>query len=348
LSNAKFAEHIYDNIQIFLRKDFDLQYETVKLPSSLQEDEVLIRTLYSLISPGTELALYTGTHVGIHDPNNTFAKYPFYPGYALVGEIVGVGEKVQQFALGDLVYATGKHASYNIMSVNNQAIWPIIKIHNESVLERIPFARLAAISMTSILQSDIRVGDTAVVLGMGIIGNMAAQLFSLMGAEVVAVDVVDERLQVARQMGIQHTILSGESVNVSKKLQEITGHEKADMVIEATGSPKLIVPALDLVKYLGQVLALGSTRGSVDINIYEYIHRKGIRFIGAHDDLQDLDVFISNRFEVTRYILKLIDQKILKIDPLITHKLHYTEAQNGYEMLLNQQSQAIGILLQWD
>lgn len=348
MNEAKIVSRSKDSVKLCFHKEFDLRYEELAIPSSLREDEVMIRTVYSLISPGTELALYTGTHVGLHDPNNSFAKYPFYPGYALVGEIAAIGSGVRQLAPGDLVYAAGKHASFNIMSVRNQAIWPIIRVNHATALENIPFARLAAIAMTAILQSEIRVGDTAVVLGMGIIGNMAAQLFSLMGAEVAAVDVVKERLQFAAQTGIQHTILSGEPGDVSEKLRAITGHGQADIVIEASGSPRLIVPALELVKYLGQVLALGSTRGNVDLNIYEYIHRKGVRFIGAHDDLQDRETFISSRFEVTRYMIRLIDQGILKVKPLITHKLHYSEAQKGYDMLLNQQSQTVGVLLQWD
>lgn len=328
-------------------KPYDLQIEEVQLQPDLQDDEILIRTECSLISPGTELALYTGTHVGINDPDNTFAKFPFYPGYSVVGEVVAVGAKATRFSTGDTVYTLGKHAAYNVVSVGDPDNKPVVRIGHIPP-SRAVFARLAAITLTAIVQSDIRIGDIAVIIGMGLIGNLAAQLFSVMGAEVVAVDVVPERLDMAREMGIANTILSGNSVDLGAELRKRTGADNADIVVEATGSPRLVVPALDLVKYLGQVIALGSTRGSVDLDVYKHVHSRGVRFIGAHENLQDLGGFASTRLELTRYALKLIRENMLKIDPLITHRLHYTDAGYGYDRLLNKKSHSLGILLNWE
>lgn len=339
-----------ENSKVVFRKSFDLHYENVPL-EPLKEDEVLIRTKFSLISPGTELALYTGTHVGLTDPNNRYAKYPFYPGYAAVGEVVELGGKLVEssstLALGDLVYFMGRHAAYNVGSFSNERDFPVIRLNSDKDLEQVVFTRLAAITMTSIIQSNIQIGDTVAVIGMGLIGNLAAQLYALMGANVVAVDVIEQRLQIARETGITQTILSGSDVDLHKELESITGESYADIVVEATGSPKLIVPALDLAKQLGQVVALGSTRGHVDLDVYKYIHSKGINFVGAHEGLQHHPKFPS-RLEISRYILRLIEQNALKLEPLITHRLSYSEAKLGYDMLLNQQEQALGVLLQWN
>ena len=335
----------YSNRRIVFTKPFHLEFESSHVEETLKEQQVLIRTIYSLISPGTELALYTGTHVGINDPNNHFAKYPFYPGYAVIGEIEEVGHNVENYKKGDIVYAIGHHASYNIVSVD-KGVWPVIKLDDQELDEKAVFARLAAICMTSVVQSNVQIGDTAVVMGMGMIGNLAAQLLSIKGANVIAVDIVEQRLQIARETGIHKTILSGPSVNLGDKLQELTGLNYADIVIEATGSPKLVIPALELVKPLGQVIALGSTRGNVDLNVYEYIHSKGVNFTGAHERLQDYNGFPS-RLTLSHYVLKLIQIGALKIDPLITHRLPKTEAKMGYEMLQNQQSEALGVLLDW-
>jgi 2-desacetyl-2-hydroxyethyl bacteriochlorophyllide A dehydrogenase len=335
-----------NNIKVVFKGPHDLDFESVELETNLDGNEVMIRTQYSLISPGTELALYTGSHIGIPDPNNKFAKYPFYPGYSVVGHIVSVGEHVKGYQPGDKVYTIGHHASYNIVSSNSNHV-PLIKLPDDFVGERAAFARLAAICMTSVEQSRIRVGDTAIVIGMGLIGNMAAQLFSIMGANVIGVDIVEKRLKIARETGIENVVLSDEHINLNEKVQEITGGVKADIVVEATGSAKLIVPALDLVRHLGQVIALGSPRGNVDLNVYEYIHRKGVHFTGAHEALQNIDGFTS-RLALTRYVIKLIGFGALRIDPLLTHKLSFTEAKQGYDMLLNQQDQALGVLLRWE
>jgi len=161
------------------------------------------------------------------------------------------------------------------------------------------------------------------------------------------VDLVEERLRIARRVGIENVVLAGEKVDLKEKVKEITGGAEADIVVEATGSPHLVVPALDLVRKLGQVIALGSTRGLVELNVYEYIQRKGVRFIGALEGLATLEGFPS-RWTLTRFVLRLIQQGALKIDPLITHKLPYDQAKRGYDMLMNRQDQALGVLLDWE
>jgi 2-desacetyl-2-hydroxyethyl bacteriochlorophyllide A dehydrogenase len=328
-SASSLADQVHNERVVFHRA-FELDYVSEDMRIQLGEHEVLVRTQYSLISPGTELALYTGTHVGLPDPGNTFAKYPFYPGYSIVGEVVATGAEVRGIAPGDKVYTIGKHAAYNVVPFNSDSL-PLFKLPDDFIGERAVFARLAGICMTSIVQSSIRVGDTAVVMGLGLIGNLAAQLFSLLGANVIGVDVIGRRLDIAK---------------LTEHVLQITGGAKADIVVEATGSSKLVVPALDLVRHLGQVIALGSTRGNVDLNVYEYIHRRGVKFIGAHEGLQTIDGFASRK-ALTHYILKLIGLGALQVDPLLTHKLPYTEAKHGYDMLLNQQDQALGVLLDW-
>lgn len=334
------------NKKLVFKQPFEFDIETVNLNAEPDDNGVLIKTQYTLISSGTELALFTGTHVGIPDPNNTFAKYPFYPGYTVVGDVVAVGRNVKGYAVGDKVYTVGKHATYNVTDFNSPTV-PLIKLPNDFVWEKVPFAKLGAICMTAIVQTRIGVGDNVVVLGMGLIGNIAAQLYSLMGANVIAVDLVEKRLQVARQTGIENVILSGDNIDLHEKVREITGGAEADIVVEATGSPKMVVPALDLVRKLGQVILLGATRGHVDLNVYEYIQRKGVHFIGALEGLATLEGFPS-RTTLTRHILKLIELDALKIDPLLTHKLPYYDAIHAYDMLKNQLDQALGVLLSWE
>lgn len=339
------GESRQSNRTAVFRGPFALEFEEEALPDALQANEALIRTECTLISPGTELALYTGTHVGLQDPGNRFAKYPFYPGYALAGVVVATGADVRSVAPGDRVYTIGRHARYHVAR-EGEAGRPLIKLKQGTASEHALFARLAAICMTSVVQTEIRLGAWTVVYGMGLIGNLAAQLYALQGAEVVAVDVVAERLGIAAACGIPHTLLSGSREETDRRMRDIVGAEKPDIVVEATGSPALVVPALDAVKPLGQVIALGSTRGNVDVNVYEYIHRRGARYIGAHEGLQNIAGF-PDRATITRYIMRLIELEALKVAPLLTHRLAPEEARQGYELLLKQQSQALGIVLDW-
>jgi NADPH:quinone reductase-like Zn-dependent oxidoreductase len=75
---------------------YQIEFQQQSLPV-ISTNQVLVATDYSLISPGTELALYTGTHTGLSNPNNSWAKYPFSPGYAIVGRVIAVGSEITEF-----------------------------------------------------------------------------------------------------------------------------------------------------------------------------------------------------------------------------------------------------------
>lgn len=307
--------------------------------------QVVARTLFSLISPGTELALYNGTHVGIDNPANTFAKYPFYPGYATVGEVVSAAPDVAGIAGGDLVYNRGAHALYNVLTVNDPN-GPVLRLDAGQRPELQVFARLAAISATAVAQSRPKLGETTVVIGMGLIGNLAAQLMALAGARVIGVDLAPDRLALARACGLTELVQSGPGVDLRAELAKLIGSAQVDIVVEATGVPQLVPAALDLVRPLGQVVALGSTRGRVDLDVYELIHRKGVRLSGAHERIQALPGY-PNKLAITRHVLRLIDIGALKIAPLVTHRLAYTQARQGYELLQDPTTGAMGVLLDW-
>jgi 2-desacetyl-2-hydroxyethyl bacteriochlorophyllide A dehydrogenase len=325
-------------------KAFEVKLELADISVQPGADEILVETQYSLISPGTELALYTGTHIGLNDPANRFAKYPFYPGYAMVGKVIKTGSKAIPFAPGELIYGIGNHEQYGLLK------WE----PNKTALFRLPpqldgkqavFARLAAISVTALLRSRHRPGDTVVVLGLGLIGNLAAQLFSLSGCNVVGVDMVASRLECAKRCHISKVVQPGKEHSLKEQLRGL-GCENPAIVVEATGVPQLVNEALELVSEQGQVVVLGSPRGLVEMNVYQYIHSKGVSLTGAHERLQGKGG-LPSRYVLTEQMLKLIDTGALRIDPLITHVITADQAREGYELLLNQKDQTLGVLFRW-
>ncbi|MDQ3814054.1 MAG: zinc-binding dehydrogenase [Armatimonadota bacterium] len=310
----------------------------------LGPNEIVLATRCSLISPGTELAFYTGTHVGLADPANTWAKYPFYPGYAAVGEVAGVGEEVRDLKAGDRIYAIARHASHSRLSWSPSQ--PVLKLPDDLPDEHAVFTRLATIAMTAPVVTEFAPGDSVAVLGAGLIGNFAAQLFALQGARVIVVDTVAERLARARQCGIERTLLGGEDVDVEAGVRDMNGGQEPDVVIEATGVPALVVTALEMVRRHGQVVLLGSPRGSVEIDVYRHIHAGGVRLFGAHENLQDQHG-LPNRHTLSRHVLDLIARGDLKVAPLLTHRLPARDAKLAYEMLLREKDKALGMVLDW-
>ncbi|SDW17076.1 zinc-binding alcohol dehydrogenase [Paenibacillus sp. CF384] len=323
-------------------RPYALEYEEEELDlAAVDEDQVVVKTTYSLISPGTELALYTGTHIDIDNPRNRFAKFPFYPGYAAVGEVVVAGSR-SGFEVGDHVFTAGHHASYGVFGATDEEI---VKLSDGVDLKLALFARIAEISMTSVLQSRIREGDYVAVLGMGLVGNLAAQLYAGHGAIPIGVDVVAERLELARRTNVQHVVQSGPDLR--EAIHQFTGGKDPDIVVEATGVPALVNSALELCRVHGQVILLGSTRGLVTMNVYDHIHRKGVSLIGAHASIKDIDGLPSSG-ALYREMLQLIETGDLIVEPFITHQLPSSQAKQGYELLLNSKDQALGVLLDWN
>ncbi len=68
-----------------------VEIEEVEIPDDPGEGEILVKHLFGLISPGTELAMFTESHVGFKDPDFSYASYPFLPGYTAVGKVLVVG-----------------------------------------------------------------------------------------------------------------------------------------------------------------------------------------------------------------------------------------------------------------
>jgi len=344
--NDRNGQKVFRGVKWKFPEAFKVDAEPAAWPlASLPDDHVLIRTAVSLISPGTELALFTGTHVELPNPANRWAKLPFFPGYASVGEVIAAGRSVCGITAGMRVLATGHHATYDCIPYAEHHVVPL---PNEAIAKHVLFAKLAEIATASTVQARIAPGHLVVVFGLGLIGNLAAQLFALQGARVIGVDVVERRVAAARDVGIERTVHSTGMTEeeLAAHIEALAGGEAPHVVVEATGNPALVTPALQLVRPLGQVILLGSPRASAEIDLYRHIHSRGVSLIGAHNRIKGLEG-VPAEAHTLRYVLDLIVRRQLAVEPLITHMLSWTEAARAYELLLHDKDKAIGVLLDW-
>ena len=242
--------------------------------ATLKPGEVAIRTHYSLISPGTELACLSG--------KESWAKLPFVPGYAGCGEIVALGEQAGDLKVGDLVFSYTKHASVARGSVLVKPIPAGLD------LQRACFARMAAVSITALRVSDAELGDHVAVLGLGLVGNLAAQLFALAGCTVIGIDPSPVRRQMAARCGVAHTI-DPSAQETRAALADLTRGNLCQTVVEATGIPAVGATAGDLAGKLGEVIYLGSPRGAYQGDVTTLLNQvhlwpKGCTTLkGAHE-----------------------------------------------------------------
>jgi threonine dehydrogenase-like Zn-dependent dehydrogenase len=304
---------------------------------------VRLRTRYTLVSPGTELACYRGTE--------SWAPFPHVPGYAASGRVTAIGSNVEGVAEGDLVFCYNPHSDISDVDLDVWFVTPLA----ESDLRLAPFVRLAAVSITALQTAPPQLGDRVVVQGLGPVGNFAAQLFTLSGAEVVGVDVSPTRLELARQCGIKHVVNAAESDPV-EAVKDLLGGKGAATVVEATGLPDLCLTATKMVAPGGGVVLLGSPRGSFRGDATELLRRVHlwdfgcVRLDGAHEWRIPIKPQPFVRHSISRnceLLLNLIRDNRLKVEPLLTRTATPEEAQDVYRRLLEEPDEHLVTLFDW-
>ncbi|MBC7236326.1 MAG: zinc-binding alcohol dehydrogenase [Chloroflexi bacterium] len=301
--------------------------------------EVLIKTLYTLISPGTELAFLHAL------PNTQHAGFPQRPGYNYVGRIVAVGAEVTDLNPGDLVIAHKGHASMARAAANE-----VLSVPEGVDPRQAVYSTMAAISMQAVRKAQIELGEAVAVLGQGIIGNLAGQLARLSGAlPTVAIDLVEWRLSVARACGADMCINPGDGG--LEAIRAAMGRPDVDVVLEATGAPEAVHDALALAGYRGRVVLLASTRGvTKEVNFYSEVHRRGIVIIGAHNAVRpkhESSQAYWTQKDDWDVALRLMATGRLEVSRLTTDILPASEAAKGYELLRSDKAAHLGVLLDW-
>ena len=313
--------------------------EDVDIP----DGKLLIKTIYSQVSCGTETACYRDIEIWFKLPNT--------PGYSAVGEVVAKADGVTRFNVGDKIFFRGKHAEYQYISEDDNAV-----LLPEGIdVMMAPNARLFAIAMTALRVSRIELGDNVLVVGQGIIGNAAAQLAQLQGATVAVMDVDESRLELSRKCGLGRTILSKGLDNPVEAVKEIFKGEMPSTVFDATGIPSVIDQSIDYVKTDGTYVLLGSPRGDCQGNIthfqqhiHRYIHRVSV--IGAHEQMCPVREmpYVKHSCERNQKIcLDLIRDGKLIVRPLVTHVLSPEEAPVVYRELDKRNPDYVGIIFDW-
>ena len=312
----------------------------------LRAHDVLVRTDYSLISAATELACLSGTQ--------TWFPFPGTPGYAAVGEIVDVGAEITAVAPGDKVHYWGGHKQFTVIdTARPQQI--CLKLPEGLPLPLAPFTRMAIIAMTALRVSNIELGDAVGVVGLGTVGNLAAQLARLQGGRVIGLDLNSGRLELARDCGIPYA-LAVNPATVKDDVGALTNGQGVTTLIEATGVPAALPDALPIVGRYGEVILLGTPRGvfQTDLTgVLDYIHLHGhgnVTFKGAHEWRYPVarDPFVKHSMERNSEIaMALISSGDLQVTHLHTHTLSPYEAERAYRGLQREKETYVGVVFDW-
>ncbi|MCY4465333.1 MAG: zinc-binding alcohol dehydrogenase [Chloroflexi bacterium] len=312
----------------------------------LGDHEVLTRTQYSLISAGTELACLAGVEAWFPFPNS--------PGYATVGEVVETGAAVSAVQPGDMVYSMGRHRQYHLINLADARAM-CVKVPAGMSLQQAVFARLAVVAFTALRISTIELGDYVGLVGLGVVGNLAAQLSRLQGGRAIGLDLSAERVALARECGIDQALVI-DPASIADEIAALTNKEGIATLIEATGNPRALPPVLPLLGRFGEVILLGTPRGAYETDLTEvlrYAHLDGmgnITFKGAHEWRYSVPRDPFTKHSITRnaeLALELIRDGDVKIAPLHSHTLPPQQAEVAYRGLQNEKDKYIGVVFDW-
>jgi threonine dehydrogenase-like Zn-dependent dehydrogenase len=319
-------------------------WEEFDAPEVPAPHSVVARSICSLVSPGTELAIYTGTHMGFSLPEPPFPLIPHRPGYALVGEVTTLGSAVQGLEPGQRVLMEAGHGTMAVADTRTHAA---VAVPAGVPSVHAPLARMAGIAFTALRLAPPQLGDQVVVLGLGLVGLFAGQLFRLAGARpVLGVDRLPARLKLAEAFGLGPVDTSHQELVPA--LKRALGSRGADIVVEATGSPALVAPALDCARREGTVVLLGSTRGPATLDVYSLIHRKAVRVVGGHETALPFDAGHPwPRLRNLGLALDLMAAGDLRTDGMITDELTLERALTAHDTLRDHPQEHLGVVIRW-
>lgn len=303
-----------------------------------KENEVQIKLMVSTISSGTERAKIMGnTTVSWRNPAEKEAIFPRYGGYSSSGIVTQVGANVSDFAKGDRVALSWSTHS-EIINLDAKYVH---KLHDTISFSEGALAHIATFPLAAIRKCRLEIGESAIVMGMGVLGMFAVQLLKIAGAApIIAVDPDKNKREKALEIGADYA-LDPFAPDFAKKARELT-NGGANVGIEITGIGEGLDGILDCMARFGRVALLGCTRNSdFTIDYYRKVHGPGITLVGAHTDARTKNESFSgwwterDDFEA---VLKLAMLGRLKLSDLVEETHSPKEAFEIYNRLCDDKT----------
>lgn len=266
------------NLNIVFTKPNCAELVERELSTELQNGCVLVRLERSSISSGTERANLIGDpfiSINTTEPNHHF---PRQCGYSSSGIIEAVADDVTSVKPGDRVAVTGSvHAQRLVISARQ-----VYKLADNVTMEAAALAFISNFPMAAIRKCLLEMGESAIVMGQGVLGQIAVKLLRVAGAmPIIAADPDPAKRARALELGADAAV-DPTAPDYIEKVHALTG-KGANIAIEVTGIDKALDNALDALAPFGRVTLLGCTRHSnFAIDYYHKVHGRGITIIGAH------------------------------------------------------------------
>jgi len=261
------------------------------------------------------------------------------------GEIVDIGEKVKDYEKGMRVTGYGmkgnaEYVKLETVSSNPYFVNAILELPDNISYEEGSFITPFAESLHCIIDSaDLRFGDTIVIVGAGHMGLQQVNIAYWSGARVIAVDLIQERLDLAKEMGADLVINAGEE-DVVEVVKEFTDGEMANSSIATLGIPSVIQSAIDVTGESARIVLFGGcATGTIMQFDPNNIHYKEKLLVG----IEGIGVSSNRHPERRIQALRHIASGKINVNKLITHVMPMDDIVKAYEII--RRMEALSIVL---
>jgi threonine dehydrogenase-like Zn-dependent dehydrogenase len=283
--------------------------------------------------------------------------YPRWVGDSNLGIVRGVGSSVTRVQVGDRIVTRQPHQSEYVTTDDASMVKVPANVADEDAV----FAHLYALSAHCYHKAQFRPGENVAVVGLGTLGLGAVAIGPLFGGRVIAIGNDAFRLDLARRMGAHATALYNDP-DLQRKLDAFTDGAGIDLVVLTANPWPAYRTAVEIVRPNGRVSIvslLGRGEAALDFNplSMQNFYIKGISLIAvsgpagylypnaSSDPLLTDDHYAADRAAV--HMLSLMADGRLEPKRLITHRFHYSEMAQAYEMAYRREKSMLGVVFKW-
>ncbi|MFP6719069.1 MAG: zinc-binding alcohol dehydrogenase [Candidatus Poribacteria bacterium] len=300
----------------------------------IKEDQVRTETLLSGLTNGTER---NGLIGGNYAPSDR--SLPTGSGYQNVGCVIEVGSEVDDLEVSDVVYSSQGHYGYCTLRPHKlENLMPherhdglLIKLDPRVDPTHAALFGVASVAMRCCRNADLRMGERFLVIGAGMVGQMAAQIGNAMGAHVTICDIDQKRLDIAESAGAVEV-----TVNVSEDGWEQQIEDASyDTILDVAGVVGMEDKLIRATKHGGSILFIAG-RFKVEYTFNLGQHREINIKQNSHFDKDDLD-----------NLQRLVARGVVNMAPLILDIVPVLEAKPIYDRLRDQPQELLGTVFDW-
>ena len=324
--------------RIIFPKKGQTKLEDFDLPGMLEGD-VRVKTLYSLMSIGTETTILHQRY----DPDTHFARWFSFPqlktGVQAVATVESVGAAVSRIAPGDTVFMRLAHGSHQVVAEENLSPIPAAIDRKNAC-----WCGLAKTAFRGAWAAGFSYGASVLIIGAGPVGQMVTRWAAAAGVDTIAVaDISENRLQLATAGGAT-LVTAGDIAKNTGLIDRIDQGRGPAVVIDTTGNPAALSSALKVTAKFGKIILVGDTGYPNRQKLTSDLMEKGLTLQATHDS-HDRDGWTQERIDEEFYRLVASDR--FELDGLITHEFAPEECEEAYLLAERQRGDTLGVLFDW-